>query len=111
MNINKLPTEIQNKIFYYLTIHPCADIIKKCKRFFFLKSNPGIDKTYFKYQAEKFNCDSRHDTEAIAFDMYVKYSVESRYRFCDFCYTKMFTVYDEYETLLTFPARDGFEEG
>ena len=84
MNINKLPTEIQNKIFYYLTIHPCADIIKKCKRFFFLKSNPGIDKTYFKYQAEKFNCDPRHDTEAIAFDMYVKYSVESRYCFCDF---------------------------
>jgi hypothetical protein len=110
MNINKLPTEIQNKIFYYLS-HPCAEKIKKRRGFFFLKSFSTVNKQYLKYDAEKLNCDSPQDTEAIAFDMYVNHAVESRYQFCDFCYTKMFRGYDEYETLLTFTSRDGFEEG
>lgn len=110
MNINKLPTEIQNKIFYYLS-HPCAEKIKTRRGFFFLRGSPGLNKSYFIYQAEKLNYDSPQDTEAIAFDMYVKYSVESRYCFCDFCYTKMFRGYDEYETLLTCISRDGFDEG
>ena len=57
------------------------------------------------------NYDSPQDTEAIASDMYVKYSVESGYRSWEFGYTKMFRGYDKYETLLTFISRDGFEEG
>jgi hypothetical protein len=28
MNIQDLPTEIQNKIFYYAAEHPCAKMIK-----------------------------------------------------------------------------------
>ena len=28
MNIHDLPHEIQNKIFYYYAIHPCAQMIK-----------------------------------------------------------------------------------
>jgi len=109
MNINKLPTEIQNKIFYYLS-HLCAEKIKKCRRTFFLKSFSNVNNQYFKYDAEKLNCDSPQDTEAIAFDMYVNYAVESRYNFCDFCYTKMFRGYDEYETVLISTSCDSFEK-
>ena len=28
MNIQDLPNEIQNKIFYYYAVHPCAKMIK-----------------------------------------------------------------------------------
>jgi len=114
MNINKLPTEIQNKIFYYLS-HPCADRIKKRRGFFILKRINDFNKSYFLYDAERYieklKYDVPLDIESIAFDLYVNYAVESRYSFWDFCYTKMFRGYDEYETLLTFPSRAGFEEG
>ena len=50
---SNLPTEIQNKILYFILSHPCAEIIKnECL-------NHGCEDTYINFETEIYNKDTR----------------------------------------------------
>lgn len=53
MNIQDLPTELQNKIFYYAAEHPCAKMIKKIHYNYIYKEEQKYNCNYFKISNNK----------------------------------------------------------
>ena len=105
--IKELPAELQNKIFTYLS-HPCADIINSSNITTIERKNAPY---YFYYQAGRFNEHlnlglQKHDIDAIAFDLYVKTSVRSRYEPCYLCCIKLF--HDVHGNIYTLKTHEGY---
>ena len=76
MDIENLPVEMQNKIFYYYAEHPCALMIKQRVNYMYFKkiknikdidlSNNGFDmniikQLYYRVQRKKYLVDNRLD--------------------------------------------------